>query len=219
MNNLHAAEIDMTHDSFRHLREEVLLWDGSVPRTRAPYSVNFATQDGIYPVVSWVDPPLFGDPDAVDKVCAVILSLPNHQMYVVSARRDDAIDPVEVMSAELCPVPSVVVDVYDLLQTITAPDLRRFVSDVFTLTPVFHGFWTATAGTKHHAWPGGLAWHSLEVARDVADVMSSPGAEAGELRYRRVRAGCHCCAVARRRQDGELYRGGLLHRKGAHGWP
>lgn len=151
MNNLHAAEIDMTHDSFRYLREGVLLWDGSVPQARAPYSVNFATQDGIYPVVSWVDPPLFGDPDAVDKVCAVILSLPNHQMYVVSARRDDAIDPVEVMSAELCPVPSVVVDVYDLLQTITAPDLRRFVSDVFTLTPVFHGFWTATAGTKHHA--------------------------------------------------------------------
>lgn len=174
MNNLHAAEIDMAHDSFRYLREGVLLWDGSVPQTRAPYSVNFATQDGIYPVVSWVDPPLFGDPDAVDKVCAVILSLPNHQMYVVSARRDDAIDPVEVMSAELCPVPSVVVDVYDLLQTITAPDLRRFVSDVFTLTPVFHGFWTATAGTKHHAWPGGLAWHSLEVARGVADVMSSP---------------------------------------------
>ena len=51
--------------------------------------------------------------------------------------------------------------------------LRRFVHDVFSLRSVFLPFWTAKAGSKHHAWPGGLAGHSLEVTHSVVDVMAS----------------------------------------------
>ena len=173
MNNLQSPQFDATCDSYRYLREGVLLWDAPPSQMEAPYEARFVTQDGVYPVTSWIDPPMFGDPDVVDKVCAVILSLPNYQMYVMSAQREDAIDPIEVMFAELCPVPSVLVDVYELLHAIATPVLRRFVSDVFTLKPVFQAFWTSTAGRKHHAWPGGLAWHSLEVANSVAGVMAS----------------------------------------------
>ncbi|EIL96754.1 HD domain-containing protein [Rhodanobacter sp. 115] len=174
MNDLYTAEIAAHQDAYRYRREGVLIWDIPPNKERPPYHASFVTQDGVYPLVSWVDPPLFSDPDVVDKVSAVILSLPNHQMYLVHAERDVTLDPIEVMDTHQCPIPSVVVDTYDLLQSITTPALRRFVSDVFSLVPVFHGFWTSTAGTKHHTWPGGLAWHSLAVANKVAGVMTSP---------------------------------------------
>ena len=173
MNDLHVPEADNAHDAYYFVREGVLLWDDSSNQVDPPFHVRFVTQDGVYPVTSWVEPPLFGTPDVVDKVCAVILSLPNHQMYVVSAKRDNGIDPIEVMHAHLCTIPSVVVGIYELLQSIETPELRRLISDAFTLMPVFNGFWVSTAGSKHHSWSGGLAWHSLEVARDVARVMSS----------------------------------------------
>jgi hypothetical protein len=184
MNNLQSPQFDATCDSYRYLREGVLLWDAPPCQMEAPYEARFVTQDGVYPVTSWIDPPMFGDPDVVDKVCAVILSLPNHQMYVMSAQREDAIDPIEVMSSELCPIPSVLVDVYELLHAIATPVLRRFVSDVFTLKPIFQAFWTSTAGSKHHAWPGGLAWHSLEVTNSVAAVMASPAQ--GQVSFTRI---------------------------------
>lgn len=182
MNDLHVLEQDSAHDTYHFIREGVLMWDASSNQVHPPFHIRLVTQDGVYPVTSWVEPPLFGDPDVVDKVCAVILSLPNHQMYVVSAKRDGNIDPIEVMHSHLCPVPSMVVDAYELLQSIETPELRRFVSDVFTLIPVFNGFWTSAAGSKHHSWPGGLASHSLEVARDVASVMSSPAP--GQVKFR-----------------------------------
>ena len=126
MNNLQSPQFDATCDSYRYLREGVLLWDAPPSQMEAPYEARFVTQDGVYPVTSCIDPPMFGDPDVVDKVCAVILSLPNHQMYVMSVQREDAIDPIEVMSPGLCPVPSVLVDVYELLHAIATPVLRRF---------------------------------------------------------------------------------------------
>ncbi len=173
MNNVQIPAFDPACDSCTYRRDGVLLWDASPTQAQAPYNVSFVTEDGLYSVISWVDPPFLGDPDVVDKVSAVILSLPNDRMYVVGAQRDESIDPIEVIPTWLYPFPSVVEDIYELLQTVTTQDLRRFVRDVFTLTFVFHGFWTATAGSKHHAWHGGLAWHSLEVAHNVADVMTS----------------------------------------------
>ena len=97
-------------------------------------------------------------------------------MYVLSAQRDPYVDPIEVTPVSFCPVPSVLVDIYELLQMIGTPVLRQFVNDVFSLRSVFQAFWTSTAGSKHHAWPGGLAWHSLEVTNSVVDVMASRAA-------------------------------------------
>jgi len=173
MKHPQASQYDPTCDAYRYLREGVLLWDAPPSHMQAPQTVRLVTQDGVYPMTSWLEPPFLADPDVVDKVCAVILSLPNNQMYLVSVQRDQYIDPIEVMPASLCPVPSVLVDVYEMLQMIGTPALRRFVHDVFSLRSVFLPFWTATAGSKHHAWPGGLAGHSLEVTRSVVDVMAS----------------------------------------------
>lgn len=173
MNNVQIPTFDPACDSCSYRRDGVLLWDAATAQAQAPYVARFATEDGVHSVISWIDPPFLGDPDVVDKVSAVILGLPNDQMYVVNAQRDSSIDPIAVIPTWFCPVPSAVEDLYGLLQTITTPDLCQFVRDVFTLKAVFRGFWMATAGSKHHAWHGGLAWHSLEVANDVAELMTS----------------------------------------------
>jgi hypothetical protein len=174
MNPIQASHNDPTCDSYRYIREGVLLWDTSTSEAMAQQTVRLVTEDGVYPMTSWLEPPYLCDPHVVDKVCAVILSLPNNQMYLVSVQRDPSIDPIEVMPPALCPVPSVPMDVYELLQRIDTPALRRFVRDVFSLSSVFLPFWQVTAGSHHHAWPGGLAVHSLDVSLDVVDVMDSP---------------------------------------------
>ena len=165
-----APKAKFGDDCYRYIREGVLLWDEETPsHPLLPFSARFVTDEGVYPVTTWITRPT--RTDVVDKVCAVILSLPDHRMYLVSAQRGDAIDPIEMMHPGFCPLPPVVVNVQELLQTITTPELRRFVTDVFTLTPVFLGYWTASAGSKHHSWPGGLASHSMAVACEVAKVM------------------------------------------------
>lgn len=174
MNHVNAVPYKVPSEAHRYLREGVLMWDAPPSQQQPPYDARFVTDEGVFPVTSWVDPPLFDDTGMVDKVCAVILCLPDNQMVVVSVERDANIDPLEVMPATECPFPSVLVDAYERVQSITTPALRRFVSDVLSLTPVFYGFWWSTAGAKHHAWPGGLAWHSLEVVNTVAAVMASP---------------------------------------------
>jgi len=43
MSQAEVSPFDSTCDSYRYLREGVLLWDGSVPQTRAPYNGTLLT--------------------------------------------------------------------------------------------------------------------------------------------------------------------------------
>lgn len=173
MNTVIEANTSSYPDSNSFLREGVLLWDRTL-RENPPYQARFVTDDGAYQVTCLVDPPLFGDPDIVDKVQAKILRQANDQLVVFHVQRDVSLDPLDVTPAHLCPFPSTVDSVRDLLDGITTPALRRLVSDVFSLKRVFSSFWTATAGREHHSWTGGLARHSVEVATRAARVMASP---------------------------------------------
>jgi hypothetical protein len=54
---------------------------------------------------------------------------------------------------------------------IRSVSLRRFLSDVFSIPVVYRNFWTCPASQKHHhAYAGGLADHSVEMAEDMAAV-------------------------------------------------
>lgn len=86
---------------------------------------------------------------------------------------DAHIDPFTVgfshLPETICPIEGIVLGVKALVESIQAVPLRCFLKKVFQRRDVFQHFWTMPASAKHHhAGPGGLSVHSLEVARDLA---------------------------------------------------
>lgn len=58
----------------------------------------------------------------------------------------------------------------DVVDACTTVSLRRFLSDVFSMPEVYRHFWTCPASrSHHHAYAGGLAQHSIEMAENVRD--------------------------------------------------
>lgn len=108
------------------------------------------------------------------RVGADILSMPNGDRVVTSARRDDDLDPLALTPETFCPVPGVLQAIRTVADSITHPALRRFVSDAFADFRVFEDFWRAQCGPDHHHWPGGLAVHAAEVAQAVAEAFGQP---------------------------------------------
>ncbi|WP_158543490.1 HDIG domain-containing metalloprotein [Dyella solisilvae] len=172
MNRMCHEAFEIAADAHRYVREGLLLWDDVSQIDPPSCPALLVTQDGVFPVQCWVDRPSACDGDVVDKVEAVILSMPNGVLHVVSVKRDNALDPIDLGALRICPDADLAEHFHDLLERVETPMLRRFIGDVFSLRQVFQGFWEATAGTRHHAWAGGLARHSVEVAERVASDMS-----------------------------------------------
>lgn len=182
MNGLiHPIHNAIHHSSGIYSREGVLIFHARM-QEHPPFDASFLTQEGVFPVTSWVGEQFMADPHKIDKVHATLLSMPD-ALHVLAAERDEALDPIGLVPEALCPAPGMVTGVYELVESISTPELRRLVSDAFTLNAIFHGFWISTAGSRHHAWPGGLAWHSLEVAQEVLQVVNS---NAAALRFTNV---------------------------------
>lgn len=84
---------------------------------------------------------------------------------------------VKTKNAPMLPLISTYNDPLDLVQrlkdvvkTIEAIALVDFINDVFTLREVYRHFWTCPASQDyHHAFPGGLAVHSIEMAERAAN--------------------------------------------------
>ena len=69
----------------------------------------------------------------------------------------------------LCPIPGTVGQVAALVDGLRSKPLRRFVTRALLNQDVLHGYWQSPASRRdHHAYPGGLAEHSLEVATMLA---------------------------------------------------
>lgn len=82
----------------------------------------------------------------------------------------DLDDPLRFLPALLCPVRGVVAEIVGLIRQIHSEPLRCIVERVFLRRDVTASFWTMPASARHHhAVPGGLAVHSLEVAQDLAE--------------------------------------------------
>lgn len=88
----------------------------------------------------------------------------------VVAIRDDHLYPaLWHMPEDLCPVPGTLPSVQELIHSIDAAPLKTFLLDVFARRDMHKVFWTMPASIRHHhAYPGGLAVHSMEVATDIA---------------------------------------------------
>lgn len=68
-----------------------------------------------------------------------------------------------------CPVAGTVHRIKEFVAGVKAIPLRTFLTNVFQRRDVTNAFWTMPAsGRDHHRCPGGLAVHSMEVARDLS---------------------------------------------------
>lgn len=78
-------------------------------------------------------------------------------------------DSLYLLPTDLCPVEGVFMAVLELIESLKVQPLHRMMVRIFREREVVDRFWTTPASAKHHhAFMGGLAAHSLEVARDLA---------------------------------------------------
>ena len=92
--------------------------------------------------------------------------------YLLLGLVQEADQPLTCLLAdELCPIPGVVRQTALLVDGLKNPAVRKFVRHALLLPGALTGFWQRPASRRdHHAYPGGLAEHSLEVATMVASV-------------------------------------------------
>ena len=94
---------------------------------------------------------------------------------LTSAWPDDAQedDSLYQLPMDICPAEGVFMGVLELIETLNVPPLYRMMVRIFREREVVDRYWTTPASARHHhAFPGGLAAHSLEVARDLASQSS-----------------------------------------------
>ena len=78
-------------------------------------------------------------------------------------------DSLHLLPDDICPVEGTYTGVLELIETINTPPLYRMMWRIFRERDVVARYWTMPASARHHhAFPGGLAIHSLEVASDLA---------------------------------------------------
>lgn len=93
----------------------------------------------------------------------------NWVFVLTSERPETDAAAIDHVPDTACPVMGTVRALRSQVATITDHALRRFVQEVFALPDVFRYFWTCPASLRHHhARPGGLAQHSVDVAMRVS---------------------------------------------------
>lgn len=97
---------------------------------------------------------------------------------VVEGERLRGTHAMDFLPSEVCPIERVLPETRELIAEIQAEPLRQFVHRVFEERDVGSLYWTMPASARHHhAYAGGLAEHSLEVARDIATQTQLSGIE------------------------------------------
>lgn len=133
----------------------------------------FFTADHSVPVTCTLRPPA----DLAGRIWRAHVHLrdePDGLLTVVGARRDDNLDPLSLIPPSACRLPGVVAEFLGLVASIRTPPLRNVIRDAFEVNEVFENFWGAPAASNHHHWKGGLAFHTIEVARALTDVFDRP---------------------------------------------
>lgn len=150
----------------------------------APYSPHIETDCtalrlvnrlGSWRAVSW---PSVEVPDARASVTvcdATVLEVredvSREPMALVHWQPLDALRVFDLLPDDCCPIPGIVTQTCDLIRSIDSQPLRRLMAAVLRMPDVHAGYWSAPASlSHHHALPGGLAQHSLEVAVATASV-------------------------------------------------
>jgi hypothetical protein len=96
--------------------------------------------------------------------------------FLLLGLREDVDPPLsQLLPDQLCPLPGVLRQTTRLIDSLQIAPLRYFVTRALLQQDVLHGYWNSPASRRdHHAYPGGLAQHSLEVATMLASASGLP---------------------------------------------
>lgn len=99
-----------------------------------------------------------------------------HTGFVMAACQfDPTLSLTSLIADSLCPIPDVVTQTKELIESIQFEPLRQVVLSALTQPGAALGYWRSPASLgDHHSYPGGLAYHSLEVATMVATSRGLP---------------------------------------------
>ena len=136
-------------------------------------ALSLVCTQGQFEAWSWIhDLPLAGPDDLVPvgSVCTLALGAPDASALVLTRFVPSSDEhALRFVSPLACPVAGEVSAVRRLIGSIVHVELRHFVSEAFSITTAFHWYWTCPGSlAHHHAYPGGLARHSREVAERAA---------------------------------------------------
>jgi hypothetical protein len=138
--------------------------DGSAARCMAH------CRHGSFEAWAWMDFAV-EDPGVIHPGKATIMPLgPTGGTAVVVAFQEAATPCIgELVPTTFCPLPGVIEQTADLIASLDILPLRHFVTRALLSPAAFRRFWSCPASRYyHHAFAGGLALHSLEVAVPVA---------------------------------------------------
>lgn len=96
--------------------------------------------------------------------------------YLLLGFAENSDEPLRsILTDALCPIAGVVRQTSGLVDRLRIAPLRRFVKRALLQPEALTRYWECPASRRdHHAYPGGLAEHSLEVATMVASVSGLP---------------------------------------------
>ncbi len=143
-------------------------------------SVHVYNDQGVVNAFSWLPPHVIQSHTGKSVVGQVtVAELPSNengrQFVIVNFEHENTVPLLQLIPETVCPIEGVVGQVCFLIEDIQHPALRQFVSDALSLNEAFPCFWTCPASIRdHHAYAGGLAKHSLEVATMVASATAMP---------------------------------------------
>lgn len=143
-----------------------------------PFRLRAHSLDGSRSAGTWCPPPA---PDKLLVRKAFITLLPaaadiDTPWLLTDIREEPGADVFRIFPDGMGVDDDVVQRLRSLADCIDAWPVRKFLSDAFTLTRIYHQFWTCPGSqTHHHAFRGGLAAHSIETAERMA---GTPGLSA-----------------------------------------
>lgn len=136
---------------------------------KAPLTLQLTNSTGPWRAVTWLPITDIGTEGAVQVGQATAVDVRGESsgepLVLTHWRAGDRERVFELIPDGFCPITGTVSQVCELVRSIGSDELRQFMASVFTISSVFRHFWTAPASrAHHHAYTGGLAEHSLEVA-------------------------------------------------------
>lgn len=103
------------------------------------------------------------------------LGMPSEGHLLVGFTADANESLGSILPENLCPIPDVVSQAAELIDGLCIEPLRHFIIRALLRAPALTSFWTCSASrSDHHAYPGGLAEHSVDVAMAVSTAHGLP---------------------------------------------
>ncbi len=139
----------------------------------AQNTVWMAIETGVLDAVTWLPfdcVEVLGEVRA-GRAVAIDISDPTkgRGVVLVNWREETGGCVLDQVPESFCPFAGAVKQVLGLVRSIESKSVRRFVESAFRIPDVFRYFWTCPASiANHHAFAGGLAIHSLEIAVAVS---------------------------------------------------